>query len=113
MMMKLFAFNDRYEGKRQDSDRAMAHALDIYIAIMLTDIADLKEGQEFLSRHSDSKIIQKTRDIIQNSFSQYEKVGWQTVLSTYNFHPTLSLADKEEKLKQAAARISRWFNISK
>jgi hypothetical protein len=80
MIMKLFAYDDRYQGKSKDLDRAMAHAWDIYIAIMLADITDLKEGQAFLSRHSDSEIIQKTQSIIEKSFSQYEKAGWQIQL---------------------------------
>jgi hypothetical protein len=87
------------------------HVWDVYIAIMLADITDLKEGQAFLSRHSDSEIIQKTQSIIEKSFSQYEKAGWQTVLSSPNFYPTLSAAKKEEKLEQAAVRLRRWFGI--
>lgn len=112
MIMKLFAFNDRNEGTRKTPDRAMAHALDIYIIIMLTDMSDLKTGQAFLSRHADSEIIQNTRSIVKNSFYEYEKVGWQTVLSSPTFYPALKLADKEEKLKQAATRLKRWFNVS-
>jgi len=113
MIMKLFAYNDRYQGKRKDQDRAMAHAWDIYITIMLADITNLKEGQAFLSRHADSKTIQKTKSIIEKSFSQYENIGWQTVLASPNFYPVLSITQKEEKLKQAAARLRRWFGISK
>ncbi len=112
MIMKLFAYNDRCQGKRQSSDRATAHAWDVYITIMLTDINDLKEGQAFLKRHADSEIIIKAKKIIGNSFSQYEKAGWQTVLSSPNFYPTMNIAEREDKLKQAAARITRWFDIS-
>lgn len=79
---------------------------------MLADITDLKEGQAFLSRHAGSETIQKTKSIIENSFSQYEKVGWQTVLASPNFYPALSITKKEEKLEQAAARLRRWFGIS-
>ncbi|MCF7956980.1 MAG: nucleotidyl transferase AbiEii/AbiGii toxin family protein [Phycisphaerae bacterium] len=111
MTMKLFAFNDRNQGDRKTPDRAMAHAWDMYITVMLTDINDLKEGQVFLSRHGDSRIIQKTKSIIGNYFSQYEKAGWQTVLSSSNFYPALRLVEKEEKLKQSAARLIRWFDI--
>jgi hypothetical protein len=113
MIMKLFAYDDRHQGESEDLDRAMAHAWDVYIAIMLADITDLKEGQAFLSRHSDSEIIQKTQSIVEKSFSQYEKAGWQTVLSSPNFYPALSVTQKEEKLEQAAARLRRWFGISK
>jgi len=112
MIMKLFAFNERSKGKRKTPDRAMAHAWDVYIIIMLTDMSNLKTGQAFLSRHADSEIIQKARTIVKNSFSEYEKNGWQTILSSPNFYPTLRLADKEENLKKAASRIRRWFDVS-
>ena len=111
MIMKLHAFSDRIEGEREGLDRAMAHAFDIYIAIMLTNREDLKEGQELLSRHNDSDIILKTKTIIKNSFSNYEKVGWQTVLSSTNFHSQMSLAGREEKLNQACTRLLRWFDV--
>lgn len=111
MIMKLYAFNDRIEGDRKDLERAMAHAFDMYLIIMLTDKNDLKEGQEFLYRHKDSDIIQKTKRIVENKFSQYEKVGWQTVLESSIFYPTMSIADREHKLQQASTRLIRWFDI--
>jgi hypothetical protein len=109
MIMKLYAFYDRIEGTRKKSDRAAAHALDVYIIIMLTDIDDLKDGQKFLSRHKDSDIIGKTKRIIDSCFSQYENAGWQTVLGSSNFYPADSIAQRNEKLKQASARLLRWF----
>ncbi len=90
----------------------MAHAFDIYITIMLTDMNDFKESQVFLLRHVDSKIIQKSTKIVENSFSCHEKVGWQLVLESQNFYPELKMSDKEEKLDQAAARLKRWFMIN-
>jgi hypothetical protein len=109
MIMKLYAFYDRIDGTRKKSDRAMAHALDVYIIIMLTDIEDLKAGQKFLSRHRGSDIIGKTKLIIENSFSRYENAGWQTVLGSSNFYPTQSIAQRNEMLKQASTRLLRWF----
>jgi hypothetical protein len=109
IIMKLFAFNDRSQGKRFTSDRAMAHAWDLFIAIMLTDREDLKQGQAFLARHSDSELIQKAREIVQQGFSEYEQIGWQTVLSSRNFYPKLDMAGREQKLKDAAIRMRRWF----
>jgi hypothetical protein len=109
MIMKLYAFNDRIEGNRKDFDRAMDHAFDVYVIIMLTNIDDLKEGKSFLSRHSDSDIIHKTKLILENRFSNYAQAGWQSVLQNNNFYPTMTLSEKEEKLKQASARLIRWF----
>ncbi len=111
MIMKLYAFNDRCQGKRHDPDRAMAHAWDVYIIIMLSDIADLKPGQKFVARHSESEILQKTKNIVENHFSKPEQLGWQTILSSSNFYPDTSMQEKEEQLYQATARIKRWFGI--
>ncbi len=111
MIMKLYAFNDRIEGERENSDRALAHAFDVYIAIMLTNREDFKEGQNMLTRHRDSDIILKTRGIVKDSFSHHEKVGWQTILSSSNFHPTLNMNQKLEKLQDASSRLLRWFEV--
>lgn len=111
MIMKLYAFRDRIEGDRKDMDRAMAHAFDVFITVMLTDRDDLKQGQEFSYRHKNSDIIRQTKSIIEDSFSHYEKIGWQTVLSSPNFYPTISIKERQKKLQQASARLARWFNF--
>ena len=111
MIMKLYAFNDRCRGKRHEPDRAMAHAWDVYIIIMLSDITDLKQGQEFIVRHTESEILQKTRNIVEDYFSKSQQLGWQTILSSPNFYPGTSMREKEEQLQQASARIKRWFSI--
>lgn len=112
MIMKLHAFSDRIVGEREDLDRAMAHAFDVYITIMLTNREDLKEGQKLLARHDGSDIILKTKRIIKDSFSNYEKVGWQTILNSPNFHPNLNISQKQEKLQDASARLIRWFGVT-
>jgi hypothetical protein len=109
MIMKLHAFNDRIKEPHDDLDRAMAHAFDIYVIIMLTNRDDLKDGQSFLFRHTDSDIIQKTKVIIENYFSNYAQAGWQYVLRGNNFYPTMMISDREERLKEASARLVRWF----
>lgn len=111
MIMKLFAFQDRIQGDRKEPDRASAHAFDMYVTIMLTDRNDLKEGQQFVSRHEDSDIIQETKDVILDRFSNPAKEGWQAVLGSSGFYPTLSKAEREEKLRLAAARLVRWFGV--
>lgn len=111
MIMKLYAFRDRIEGDREDMDRAMAHAFDVFITVMLTDRDDLKQGQKFSYRHKDSDIVRQTKSIIEDSFSHYEKIGWQTVLSSPNFYPTISIKERQEKLQQASDRLARWFNF--
>jgi hypothetical protein len=45
LLLKLFAFNDRDEGQRQNLERAQAHARDVYVIIMLTNRKDYFEGQ--------------------------------------------------------------------
>ncbi len=109
MIMKLFAFADRSGGAKQTDDKAQAHAWDIYVAIMLTDRNDFKEGQDFLKRHSESNIIIRTQGIVRNSFSEVEQKGWQVVLESSNFYPNLDRQEKEDKLVQARSRLTRWF----
>ena len=94
LILKLFAFNDRDQGQRQDSERAQAHALDIYIAIMLTTRADYLEGQKFLSRHKDSEIIQKARSIVDSKLSSVDKPGWLLVLEASSFYPEKNVRQK-------------------
>jgi len=109
MIMKLCAFADRSGGPRQTDDKAQAHAWDIYVAIMLTDRNDFKEGQDFLRRHSESDTVVRTREIVRDSFSEVEQKGWQAVLESSNFYPNLDRQGKEDKLVQAMSRLTRWF----
>lgn len=109
MIMKLCAFADRSGGPRQTDDKAQAHAWDIYVAIMLTDRNDFKEGQDFLRRHSESDIVVRTQEIVRDSFSEVEQKGWQNVLESSNFYPNLDRQEKEDKLVQAMSRLTRWF----
>lgn len=111
LILKLFAFNDRDQGQRQDSERAQAHALDIYIVIMLTTRADYLEGQKFLSRHKDSEIIQKARSIVDSKLSSVDKPGWLLVLEASSFYPEKNVRQKRERLDDAKRRLLRWFTI--
>jgi hypothetical protein len=111
LLLKLFAFNDRDEGQRQDSGRAQAHAWDVYVIIMLTDRDDYLEGQKFLSKHEDSDIIQTARTIVAGKFNQVEQAGWWRVLESSNFYPGLNRSEREVKLDEARRRLLRWFSI--
>jgi hypothetical protein len=110
LLLKLFAFNDRDEGERQDLERAQAHAWDVYITIMLTDREDYLEGQQFLLRHEDSDIIQTARTIIAGKFNQVEQAGWLRVLESSDFYPNLNRRDKGTRLDEARRRLIRWFD---
>ncbi len=111
LLLKLFAFNDRSEGQRQDSERAQAHALDIYIAIMLTNKTDYDEGQKFLSRHRDSEIIQRAQSIVGSKFSSIDKPGWRYALEASSFYPGINIRQKRGGLDNAKRRLVRWFTI--
>lgn len=113
LILKLFAFNDRDEGQRQDSERAQAHAWDIYITIMLANRADYLEGQQFLSRHEDSDIIQTARSIVASKFNAVEQAGWRRVLESSDFYSNLNRREKEARLDEARRRLLRWFDIDK
>ncbi|MGB8226274.1 MAG: hypothetical protein WCE45_05345 [Sedimentisphaerales bacterium] len=110
LILKLFAFDDRDEGQRQNAIRAQTHAWDIYI-IMQTNRNDYLEGQKFLSRHSDSDIIQHAQSIVANKFSAVHQAGWQRVLEASDFYPNLNRQEKESKLDAAGRRLARWFNV--
>ena len=110
LLLKLFAFNDRDEGPRQDLERAQAQAWDIYVTIMLTNREDYLEGQQFLSSHKDSDIIQTAQMIIAGKFNQVEQAGWRRVLESSGFYPDLNRQEKETKLDEACHRLVRWFD---
>lgn len=110
LLLKLFAFNDRDEGRRQDTERAQAHAWDVYVTIMLTDRDDYLEGRQFLSRHGDSDVIQTAKTIVAGRFNQVEQAGWRRVLESSDFYPTLNRRQKEAKLDEAGRRLIRWFS---
>jgi hypothetical protein len=111
LILKLFAFNDRDEGQRQDYERAQAHALDIYIAIMLTNKTDYDEGQKFLSQHRDSDIIQRAQSIVDDKFPSIDKPGWRYILEASGFYPGINVRQKREKLDEAKRRLVRWFAV--
>ena len=112
MILKLFAFDDRDEKDgKQDTERAQAHAFDIYIAAMLTNRSDYLEAQEFLPRHKGSDIILKTQSIVANKFSSVHRSGWQRVLETSSFYPKMNVQQKRERLDEARRRLMRWFTI--
>ncbi len=113
MLLKLFAFNDRDEGQRQDSERAQAHAWDIYVAITIATRDDFLQGQEFLLRHDDSDIVQTARSIVADKFNAVEHAGWRRVLESSDFYSHLSRREKEAMLDEARRRLLRWFDISR
>jgi len=114
LLLKLFAFDDRDKGQSQDSGRAQAHAWDIYITITLaTSRGDYLEGQDFLARHKDSKIIQTAQTIVGSKFSSIEHSGWHRVLESSNFYSDLNRREKEAMLDKARRRLLRWFDISR
>jgi hypothetical protein len=113
LLLKLFAFDDRDNDKGLDSERAQAHAWDIYITIMLTGRDDYLEGQDFLSRHKDSKIIQTAQSIVGSKFSAIEHSGWRRVLGSSDFYPDYNRRQKEGILDEARRRLIRWFDMSR
>lgn len=112
LILKIFAFHDRNQGRRQDSERAQVHAWDIYIIVTLAKRSDYLEGQMFLARHKDSQIIQKTVSIVNNNFSSIEQEGWRQLIETSSFYPNQSVQQKRARLDQAKRRLARWFTTS-
>ena len=111
LILKLCAFDDRNQGQRQDTERAQAHAWDIYTIITLSDRKDYLEGQGFLSRHKNSDIVQRVELIVTTDFSSVDDDGWLRVLETSAFYPDLNIQQKRDMLDEAKRRLVRWFSV--
>jgi len=111
LILKLCAFDDRNQAQRQDTERAQAHAWDIYTIITLSGRRDYLEGQEFLSRHKSSDIVQKVERIVKNHFSAIRNEGWLRALETSAFYPDLNIQQKRDMLDEARRRLVRWFSV--
>jgi hypothetical protein len=109
LILKLFAFNDRDSGTRQDDNKARAHAYDIYVIVTAANLQDYKEGIKLLSRHSDSKIIYQLKSIVENQFNTIDSSGWLRVLENTIFFPNLGINQKRDKIRQAQDRLKKWF----
>jgi predicted nucleotidyltransferase len=110
LILKLCAFDDRDESG--ETERAQAHAYDIYITMTLANRDDYLEGQKFLARHNDWKMIQKVASIVKDKFGSVDKPGWQRVLEAAGFYPTLNAQQKRDELEKAKDRLLRWFTLS-
>jgi len=107
LILKLCAFDDRDE--INETERAQAHAFDIYITVMLADTGDYNEGQRFLARHNDWPVIKRITSIVNNKFNFVDQPGWQRVLETAGFYPNLNAQQKRDELEKAKDRLLRWF----
>jgi len=110
LILKLCAFDDRDENN--ETERAQAHAFDIYITIMLANRDDYLEGQKFLARHNDWPVIKRITSIVNNKFNSVDQPGWQRVLEATSFYPNLNAQQKRDELEQAKNRLLRWFTLS-
>ncbi len=111
LILKLCAFDDRFQGAREDKESAQTHAFDIYITIMLTTRDDYLEGHRFLVSHSSSEEVRRVISIVKDKFSSVDQSGWKYVLETTSFYPDLNVQQKREKLEEAKRRLIRWFSI--
>jgi Fe-S cluster assembly iron-binding protein IscA len=110
LILKLCAFDDR--DQEDDTERAQAHAFDVYITVTLANIEDYREGQRFLTRHIDSQEIQRVASIVKDKFNSVDQPGWQRVLEASNFYPNLSIKQKRDEMERAMRRLIRWFTLS-
>jgi len=112
LILKLLAFDDRHQGLRKNDAQAQSHAFDIYMIVALANLNDYKEGQKFLSRHNDSKIVQRAQSIVNSKFSSVEQPGWLYVLEAASFYPDRNIQQKRTRLDAAKRRLVRWFTVS-
>ena len=109
LILKLCAFDDR--DKKGETERARAHAFDIYITVTLANRDDYLEGQKFMARHSDSQEIQRVTSIVKDKFNSVDQPGWQRVLEATSFYPNLNAQQKHDELENAKNRLVRWFTL--
>ena len=111
LILKLFAFQDRYKGQRKEVSLAQVHAFDIFVIVTFAGVNDYREGQKLLNSYRESPVIRKAGRIIEECFSSLDGVGWQYVLGTANFYPDLDIRQKREKLDEAKRRLVKWFSV--
>jgi hypothetical protein len=107
LILKLCAFDDR--DKNAETERAQAHAYDIYITVTLANRDDYLEGQKFLARHSDWQVIQSVTSVVKGKFNSVDQQGWQRVLEASGFYPNMGVSQKRDELEKAKDRLLRWF----
>jgi hypothetical protein len=110
LILKLCAYDDR--DKKSETERAQAHAFDVYITVMLASRDDYLEGQKFLARHSDWQEIQRVALIVKDKFNSVDQPGWQRVLEASSFYPNLNAQQKRDELERAKNRLIRWFTLT-
>lgn len=109
LILKLFAFEDRDSDPRCNTERAQAHAYDIYLIAELADRDDYVEGRRFLDRHAHTEVVQRAQAIVETKFQALEQAGWQHVLASNLFVSGRSTADRHQTLDAARRRLLRWF----
>ncbi len=109
LVLKLFAFDDRDSGPRRDDNQARAHAFDVYVLVTLATQQDYETGSRFLARHSDSDVIRRAKEIVNNKFSSVDAAGWRRVLEAPSFYSNLRMEWKKQKLNEAKGRLIRCF----
>jgi hypothetical protein len=102
----------RSQGQRQNTERAQAHAWDIYTVTTLSDRKDYLEGQRFLARRKNSDIVKRVQLIVADSFSSVDKFGWLRVLEASAFYPDLNIQQKRNMMDEANRRLTKWFTVS-
>jgi len=109
LILKLFAFDDRESGPRQDPSRAQAHACDISLITTLAQLSDYREGRNFLRRHGTSDVVRRARTVVGAKFSTMEQPGCRHVLASAGFYADLPIAQRRDRLEAARRRLARWF----
>jgi hypothetical protein len=110
LILKLCAFDDR--DRQSETERAQAHAFDVYVTTTLASRDDYLEGQKFLARNNDWQVIQGVTSIVKDKFGSVDQPGWQRVLEVNSFYPNMSVQQKRDELENAKNRLLRWFTLS-
>jgi hypothetical protein len=91
VLMKLFAFRDRFGDPDKDSGRY--HALDLYAALALATEPEWNGAIELSQRHRDTPTFSEARSIVDGYFSSLTSPGMLRLRESPYCRPELQLAD--------------------
>jgi len=98
LMMKLFAFKDRFEDEKKEFGRY--HAIDMYTILATTTEIEWKQALEFRDLYSEEHFIIEAGKLIKKHFSAYDQWGIIRLRESRYCRPELQLDDFMSTLQE-------------
>ena len=89
LMMKIFAFKDRFEDENKEFGRY--HALDMYTILATTTEMEWKQSLEFRDLHSGERYVIEAGRLIKEYFSAYKQWGIIRLMESRYYRPELQI----------------------